>query len=127
MKILYDLFPARVRVVPAGDVPAALAASELNTYTRAFGRAVDKVRVVLTGELILVAADSDGGPLLIFRERYDRSTLDWPKARPAQKRIVSESGKLLVIEFDPNCGCGSRLRAWNPYRNVMSSRDEDAP
>jgi hypothetical protein len=122
-KILYDLFPARVRVVPATDVAAALAASELNTYTRAFGRAVDKVRVVLTDQHLLIAADADAGPVLIFRERYDRDSLSWPRKNSEQKRLISESGKLVIVEHDPNCGCGSRLRSWNPYRTVMSEQD----
>lgn len=126
MKILYDLFPARVRAIPESQVANALAAAELNTYTLAFGRAVDKVRVVLTEELVLIAADADAGPVLIFRERYDKSSLIWPKKQAEQKRIISESGKLLVIEHDANCGCGSRLRAWNPYRTVMSERDPEA-
>lgn len=126
MKILHDLFPARVRVIPTSQVADALAASELNTYTIAFGRAVDKVRVVLTEEMVLVAADSDNGPLLIFRERYEKDSLDWPKKQSDQKRVASTSGKLIVIEHDPNCGCGSRLRGWNPYRTVMSERDPES-
>ena len=47
MKILHDLFPARVRVIPTSQVADALAASELNTYPIAFGRAVDKVRATI--------------------------------------------------------------------------------
>lgn len=123
MKVLFDIFPARVRVVPAGDVSRALAASELNTYTVEFGRAVDRVRVVLTDDRLLIAADSDTGPVLIFREHYDQDSLYWPKSNSEQKSVISVSGKLILVQHDPNCGCGSRLRSWNPYRTIMSEQD----
>ena len=37
--------------------------------------------------------------------------------------IVTKTGKMVAFKLDRNCGCGSRLRAWNPYRHVYSSKD----
>lgn len=125
MRILYDLFPSRVRVVPPDQREEALAASELNTFTVAFGRAVDRTRVIVTEKTVMVAADADGGPVLIFREKYDSATLVWSKKRSPKEvnRLVTLTGKLLIVQFSDGCGCGSRLRSWNPYQTVYSSGD----
>lgn len=125
MRVIYDLFPSRVRVVPPEQREEALAAAELNTFTEAFGRAVDRTRVIVTEKTVMVAADADAGPVLIFREKYDPATLVWSKKRSPKEvnRLVTLTGKLLVVQFSDGCGCGSRLRAWNPYRTVYSSGD----
>lgn len=125
MRVLYDLFPARVRVVPPEQRDDALAAAELDTFTRAYGRAVDRTRVVVTERAVMVAADADAGPVLIFREKYDPATLVWSKKRSTREvnRLVTLTGKLLVVQFSDGCGCGSRLRGWNPYSTVYSSGD----
>jgi hypothetical protein len=125
VRVVHDLFPARVRVVPPEQAPAALAAAELSTFTAAFGRVVDRTRVVVTEKTVMVAADADAGPVLVFREKYDPATLVWSKRRSPRdvNRLVTLTGKLLVVQFSDGCGCGSRLRAWNPYRTVYSSGD----
>jgi len=123
VRVLYDLFPARVRVIAPEQREAALAASELNTFTAAFGRAVDKTRVIVTEKTVMVAADADNGPVLIFREKYDPASLVWSRKAGSVNRLVTLTGKLLVVSANTSCGCGSRLRSWNPYRTVYSSGD----
>lgn len=123
MKVLHDVFPARVRVVPADAVPAAEELGALTVFWREAGRMVDRVRVVVTEKTVMVAADSSSGPVLIFQERYRPESVAWSRSRKDTHRLVTESGKLLLVAHDASCGCGSKLRAWNPYRTVYSTKD----
>lgn len=128
MKVLYDLFPARILVIPPGEDGAPYEHPRGNdelTVTSAVphGRRVDAVRVIVTDEMILIAGDSPTGPVLIFRERYDKATLDLQKLRKKISRLTTVQGKIVLLQKDENCGCGSRLRTWNPYGTVNSSKD----
>lgn len=118
MRVIYDLFPARVRVIPADSVTSSEFA-EATVLTRIAGsRMVDAVRIVISDDTVMIAADSSQGPMLIFREKYSTENLDLKKDRKAFSRLVTDSGKMLVFHKDDNCGCGSRLRGWNPYRTL---------
>lgn len=107
MKVLQDVFPAVVLAYPTAD-PA------LSTPTR-----LEKCRVIVTDSQILVARDSDTGPVLVFR--------DTPAVHTQTDRktgtVVTTSGKRLEFSLLDNCGCGSRLRSWNPYRELSSTKD----
>lgn len=122
MKIVHDLFPAKVRVSAeyrfADDIDSTPILEKKAT------RVVDAVRVVLLDNVVMIAADSHNGPMLIFREKYDPTTLLILKnSKEAESRVVTESGKLILFKKDENCGCGSKLRAWNPYGTVNSVKD----
>lgn len=123
VKILYDNFPLRARVF-ASDV---VSDDEFLTVSimeqRARSRLVTALRAVVTDEIIMIAADSDKGPVLLFKERYDPNTLTITKGVEKLLRVRTLSGKTIVIERDANCGCGSKLRGWNPYKTVYSSKD----
>ena len=122
MNYIFDLFPARVVVCPEG----ASANLDIGTFSWADAqhvqdsRRIEAVRVVILGDKVLIASDSSAGPVLIFREGYDASTLVHSKRRAT---LTTASGKFLAIEKDQNCGCGSRLRSWSPSRIMNSSKD----
>ena len=126
MKIITDIFPAKTVVLPAehGLTEEQYQALTILTARNAspHARRVDAVRIVVSDDLVMVAADSHGGPMLIFREKYipERSTI---LKRNQTSRITTVSGKILIFTKDDDCGCGSKLRAWNPYRTVDSSKD----
>lgn len=125
MRVIYDLFPARVRVCVGENVDDETFAS-LTPLTRIQGsRLVDAVRVILTDEMIMIAADSSNGPMLIFKERYVKESLTPDKPKPTRgiTKLRTITGKVIVMEKDSNCGCGSRLRGWNPYNTVYSTSD----
>jgi hypothetical protein len=125
MRVIYDLFPGRVRVCVAENVTDEQYET-LSVFDRVQGsRLVDAVRVILTEETIMIAADSDKGPMLIFRERYVPESLRPEKPKPTRgtTRIKTVTGKVVIMEKDANCGCGSRLRGWNPYNTVYSTND----
>ncbi len=119
MRPIYDVFPADLCAAPADYV------GELTPTTNADNTfRVDTCRVVLTPTHVLVATDSPQGPQVVFREPYvtfDRA------ARPSEtSTVTTESGKRLAFRKNETCGCGSRLRSWNPSRTVAtlySSRD----
>jgi hypothetical protein len=125
MKVIYDLFPARVRVC-VGENVSDEEYETIGVMTRVQGsRLVDKVRVILTDVTIMIAADSDNGPMLIFREKYVKESLLPEKPKPGRgvTRLKTETGKVVIMEKDANCGCGSRLRGWNPYNTAYSTND----
>ena len=125
MKVIYDLFPARVRVC-LGENVSDEEYENISVMTRVQGsRLVDAVRVILTDVTIMIAADSDKGPILIFREKYVKESLLPEKPKPSRgvTRLRTESGKVVIMEKDANCGCGSRLRGWNPYNTAYSTND----
>ena len=127
MKILIDVFPAKTVVIPpdhglSDEEYRALVMSGSQGVSVPGSRRVDAVRVVVTDEIVMVAADSHQGPMLIFREKYIPSSAVISK-KNQQSRLMTVSGKILIFMKDDDCGCGSKLRAWNPYRTVYSAKD----
>jgi hypothetical protein len=119
MQIIYDLFPSHLVVAPANfttDVhdlqssPPTKDAYYLQTN-----------RIIISGTHITVAADSPEGPSIIFNERY--ASFEKSSHPNFDSYVVTESGKMLAFKKDTNCGCGSRLRSWNPYRTLGSIND----
>ena len=122
MRIVIDLFPAQLRVIPAG---VQLDPENMTVYSQYEGsRLVTAVRVLVTEDTVLVAADSSDGPMLIFREKFDLTTnITIDRTGRTVSILMTESGKTLIFDKDNNCGCGSRLRSWNPYRTMGSDND----
>ena len=119
-KILMDRFPCNlVAVAPGFTEDVTTLSSEPPTKNSNY---LDVTRVIITDEHILVAKDSPEGAQIVFRETYETFI-------PSQKSdedsyVVTSSGKMLAFKKDRGCGCGSRLRGWNPYRTINSIKDE---
>lgn len=121
MKIVVDIFPAHVQVAPPNvftDVHT------LNSYPHQEGAFyVGTTRVILmdveADKVVLVAQDSPQGAQIVFKEKIDTfiDQID------GTYRLITVSGKTLAFSKDTNCGCGSRLRSWNPYKTVNSMKD----
>lgn len=112
MRILLDLFPAHLIAVPPGFT------EDISTL-RSFPPTKDATylattRIVVTEHAVFVAIDSIDGPKIAFQEQYDEFLED------TEYRVLTVSGKMLVFKKDRNCGCGSRLRGWNPYKTITS-------
>ena len=118
MKVIYDIFPARVRVVPEKKISADEFSTATVTTRIGGSRMVDAVRIVLTNDTVMIAADSSQGPMLIFREKYSTENLKLDRSKDGTSRLTTDSGKMIIFQRDSNCGCGSRLRGWNPYRTL---------
>ncbi len=119
MKILLDLFPCHLVAAASGKFSDV---SELKSYEPTPGATyLEITRVIVTDEVIMVAKDSDSGPQVVFQEKYD--VFQRSEDNKKDSRVVTKSGKMLAFKKDTGCGCGSRLRGWNPYNTINSIRD----
>jgi hypothetical protein len=124
VRIIYDSFPARAVVIPSHAEFTGFETISLNSarfITNA--RLVSAVRIIITDDKILIGADSHSGPMLIFQEKYDKSTLVLAKGKVKESRLKTPTGKSVIFGRDDDCGCGSKLRAWNPYNTMYSTKD----
>jgi hypothetical protein len=119
MNIKHDVFPAFVGVAPH-DLLETLQDLRSAPIT-AGAHQVTKARIVVTDEVVIVAVDSNEGPMIIFRESY--SEFHKSNVKTEDSYIKTVTGKMIAYKKDENCGCGSRLRSWNPYRHVYSTKD----
>jgi hypothetical protein len=123
MKIIYDIFPAHLSVAPAEYSDDEFSIKSQGNPDGVFYKDVTRVVIVEdpNGHTVWVAQDSPTGPNIIFQERlatYHQA--DKPEQDSHAKTV---SGKILAFSKDNNCGCGSRLRSWNPYRTLHSIKD----
>lgn len=117
--ILLDRFPCHLAAAPAGlvDDVTTLASFEPTKGTTY----LEITRVIVTEQHVIVAKDGNDGPQIVFRETYD---VYIPSEKPTlDSYVVTSSGKMLVFKKDTGCGCGSRLRGWNPYKTLNSIKD----
>ena len=127
MQIIADVFPAHFSGTLASNLPDVhdLQAISINVPNVAY---VATTRVILTETHLSVASDSPDGPQLIFNEPYAQV---FPPEDPAERRtgiwrVITTSGKYIAFQKDDACGCGTRLRSWNPYRTLQSINDPTA-
>ena len=119
-KILMDRFPCNlVAVAPGFTEDVTTLSSEPPTKNSNY---LDVTRVIITNEAIFVAKDSPEGAQIVFREAYE--TFIPSKDAGEDSYVVTTAGKMLAFSKDRGCGCGSRLRGWNPYRTINSIKDE---
>lgn len=119
MRILLDRFPCHLSAIGPGKI-------EDVTTMRSFeptpgANYLEITRVIVTDETVLVAKDGPSGPQIVFQERYE--TFIPSQEATKDSFVVTESGKMLAFKKDTGCGCGSRLRGWNPYKTLNSSKD----
>ena len=113
-----DVFPAIIRLAPAGSLSDI---TELNIVgdVPQGTRRVDTARAVIIQDMLIIAVDSPEGTQIVFRERVTQ-TEKVDKVHYA----LTESGKIIAVTRDNNCGCGTRLRSWNPYGSYVPSTQD---
>lgn len=119
MKILADVFPAHFSAAPANSLRDVFQLEPISRLPGTFY--VATTRVIVSETHITVASDAPEGPQIVFHETY----LSYFPAdsQSGVYRVLTTSGKMLAFQKDNSCGCGSRLRAWNPYRTLQSIMD----
>lgn len=120
MKVMADIFPASCVLA---DITYKGKFGDLQINDNELPQGVYRVtraRVVVFDNTVLIAVDAVSGPDLIFKEGYTRRIS--PANREGTHHVFTSSGKYLAFRRDDSCGCGSRLRRWNPYSNYTSSR-----
>jgi hypothetical protein len=117
-----DVFPALVRVAEPGSLDDFCLLNPTGDAPNGT-RKVDRCRLVVIYNKLVIAVDSPSGFDLIFREELT----DYASEGKVH-HFLTASGKILAAQKDANCGCGSRLRTWNPFgSDLFSDRDpEDA-
>lgn len=113
MKVHADVFPAAVAIAPPG--------SEVdfdNFGPRGGGpqgtRRLDRCRIIVVNDRVMIGLDSPEGPQLVFQEKY----VSYDK-QDKLHMVQTIEGKIMVFRKDDNCGCGSRLRSWQPYGSIV--------
>lgn len=119
-RIIYDLFPAHVSAAAAGTILEPKEFTSLSTLPNTYQ--IDTARVVITETHIFIAQDTPEGAQVIFNETYSPENFFKSAAPEDDSVIVTTSGKVLAFKKDTNCGCGSRLRSWNPYKTLYSTK-----
>lgn len=114
----YDVFPAIAVVAPPGSF------EDINTISVPYplptgAKKKDRIRVVVLNGKIMIAEDAPMGIRLIFNDNVSEISVDGQIIR-----VLTESDKAVVFKKDNNCGCGSRLRSWNPYGSMMYSSQD---
>ena len=120
MKVQADIFPAIATLAEPGsleDIDTLLPRGSAPKGSRK----VDACRITVVDGLLLIAVDSPTGPKLVFREK-----VEFYSKKERVHRAKTETGKYVAFSKDSNCGCGSRLRAWNPYRNILTSQEDSS-
>jgi hypothetical protein len=125
MKVLHDLFPAFISVVPSNIVDDFKSVAVTSSNLPAGARYLERVRLVITQDekrmVVMVAADHHTGPRLIFSERL--ADLNWSGNKTDDSQLITASGKIIAFKYVKGCNCGSRLRSWSPYRTMDSIKD----
>jgi hypothetical protein len=114
----FDVFPALLVSAPPGSLSDI---TELNIIgDKPQGtKKLDRCRAALIEDLLIVATDGPDGIKVVFRERIVES------AKVEKTHYVKTiSGKILAITKDVNCGCGTKLRGWNPYGSFIPSAQD---
>ncbi len=118
-QVVADTFPALINIAPPSYD------GEVRTHSPHDGTfQVSVARIILTEDRIIIATDSSAGPNVVFSEGYDPETLEKAPKKSQDSYVTTLSGKRLAFAKDESCGCGSRLRSWNPFKGiVMSSKN----
>lgn len=117
MKKSFDIFPALLKIAPPGSLEDFRALTPVGAAPDGTRR-LDRCRAIMVGEKLFIAVDSPEGPELIFREKV----ADFERTKDMVS-VLTETGKILAIKKDQNCGCGSKLRGWDPFKSIAFSEE----
>ena len=118
----HDVFPAFVVITPPGEPTPLTEHSSAPMFPKT-GYQVNTCRVVLFQDTITIAVDGSDGPRVVFREKVDTATFIKSATVREDSYVQTVSGKKIAYKKDTACGCGSRLKSWNPYKSLYSSKD----
>jgi hypothetical protein len=111
-----DLFPAVVAVYPSSFLSGREFPYEGIGVFDDGGTRFTECRVIVHNNLLIVGADTARGAQMVFKAEVNSVTKEG-----GYTRVYTTNGDLVVFTPSKGCGCGSRLRSWNPYGNVVRS------
>lgn len=115
-----DVFPAIVFLAEPGSLSSYRDLPFLGDKPQKTRR-VDRSRVMIIDGRFYIVQDSPEGPTVVFREGVSEYEKD---AETKTHHILTTSGKIIVVGKDRNCGCGTRLRGWNPFKGITTSSED---
>jgi hypothetical protein len=114
-----DVFPALIKLAPPGSLSDYTTLQTTGDVPEGTRR-VDRSRAVVINNVLVIAQDSPEGPLVVFKEAVEEIAHEGKTTH-----VLTVSGKIIAIAKDDNCGCGSRLRGWNPRGSAIVTSSED--
>lgn len=117
-RIVLDVFPSNIIVAPKGFVEDVTELRPVPDVPNTLYK--DVTRIIVTDTRILVAVDSPNGAQVIGNEEYE--TFIKGSKPDFLSYVITKSGKQIAFYKDNGCGCGSRLRSWNPYKTLYSTK-----
>jgi hypothetical protein len=120
--VKHDLFPSFVIfTAPDEETPVDKLTSAPPNPRKA--KTFDKARVVISNNQIVVAVDGDKGPNILFRESFETENFVKSTDASVDSYVTTNTGIKIAYRKNTACGCGSRLRSWNPYTTMNSTAD----
>lgn len=117
-----DLFPAFVALASADD-PVVYTDMTSGPLFPKTARQITVARVIVFGDSVTIAIDGNDGPKIVFREAIQPNSFIKGPDSKKDSYLMTVSGIKIAFRRDDACGCGSRLRSWNPYSAVHSSQN----
>ena len=110
-----DIFPALVSVYRPDVVLTLESPFENVGLSDSGAEKFSDCRVIVQKNTLIVGINSPRGPVLALKQPISEVFKD-----SQFTRVILESGSLVVFAPSKGCGCGSRLRSWNPYGSIVS-------
>lgn len=128
-----DVFPATLVVAPASSPEPATVLRYPQPDDPDGHRLLQSVRVLVTDTHVYVFQDSAQGPRVVFAEPaasytpstplHQRRTRD--ASKPAEATVTTRTGKTLAFSRAGGCGCGSRLKTFDPFAVIVAQAAEN--
>jgi hypothetical protein len=128
-----DVFPAALVVSPATSLAAASIYARNEDLLTAGAKRLEKVRVITLSSphpTVIVFQDSPQGPRVVFQQPIATfspappraSRFDKPGVRSTHPEFLvqAQNGTTLAYYRTGGCGCGSRLKSFNPFSSLTS-------
>lgn len=116
-----DIYPALVAIYPSETINQPNFDPLLVGFADKSAKIYNDCRVIVHNFHLFVGIDSPRGPQTAFHDTYSAENV---LKTGTVHRVITDSGFLVVVGNSKGCGCGSRLRSWNPYGNIQrSNRD----
>ena len=114
-----DVFPALVSVYRPDVVLLMESPFDSVGLSDEGAEKFSECRVIVQKNLLIVGAHTARGVQAVFRGEVEEIFKSGQFTR-----VLTRSGHLVVFAKSKGCGCGSKLRSWNPYgKFVRSSKD----
>lgn len=115
-----DLFPALVTVYSADFVLSKKSPFDTVGLSDFSGKKFTECRVIVQKNRLIVGAHTARGVEAVFQGEVSEIFKD-----STYTRVLTTENFLVVFAKSKGCGCGSRLKSWNPYGSIARSSKND--